>query len=210
MQVDALFKHQECSFCSCGFKIVKRGAADVDMTIPCNNLEVVYGINAWFKLWVTKTLTLLIREDVYNKNLALLSRYTNPKDIHLQYHLFKSGKCLYLSSCMGTYNNNGQGIWNSKSEAQKLEWDFFTLRELYYKNEKETIIKDRYIPLLIRFIRCREIKCNKLKFFFEGMFYIRDNKERMLILIGYYNCIKDCIWRITIRIQKKIKTWNIK
>ena len=191
-QVDILEEHQDCSFCGTGFVVYKNGEKDVDMTIYSSGSECVfYGKESFGRLWIVKTLTLLIRGECYIAYINTeKTKYLYPKDVHLQYHLFKCGKGAYIPQPMGVYNNDGQGVWNSKPYSEKVVSQTNTLRELYYKNDKDADIYDLYMNSLRETIETQGVKGNKVKLWIEGLKESVCNKDRKRVTRSFLYYLK--------------------
>lgn len=195
MQFKALEAHPECSFSGSGFTIHSFGKESKDMTIIDNGKElIIYGIEALGRLWVAKTLTLLINKNCYSVFLKEKDKYKSPKDTYLVYHLFKQGKCAYIAQSLGIYNDNMQGIWNSKSYAEKISWDKNTYRELYWKNNKDRDIYDLYLSYIYKNLWCKEIKTNRLKLWFEGVLLSKSLRELFYLTKAFLSKYKKLIW----------------
>lgn len=193
-QVDVLNDYPECSFCGTGFIEKKVGEPDRDYTIISSNSEVAfYDIRNFGRKWIGKTLTLLIRKTCYVNYVEEIKKYKAPKDTYLLYHLLKQGNCVYIPKPMGVYNNNGQGIWNSKTLAERLAWDTNTMRELYLKNNKDKDIYDLYISYLNMYIMNDMIKERKFQMWFEGITESMSFYDRKQITMSFLPFVKKNI-----------------
>lgn len=192
MQFDALEAHPECSYCATGFIVSTIGQEDKDLTIYSNNIELAfYGIEYFGRQWIGKTLTLLIRGTCYDGYLKEAKKYKSPKDTYLLYHLLKQGKCAYIPQVMGVYNKNGQGIWNSKSYAEKIAWDLNTMRELYLRNNKDSDVYDLYMYYIHKNLKNTEIKSNKLKLWYEGVKESKSLNDTLTISRAFMSYLKN-------------------
>lgn len=192
IQVDALMKYSDCSFSSTGYKTIKEGEMDNNKTIFKDGVKIcVYDIKDYGKLDINKTLTLLMRDVAYKECLNNISKYSNPKDAHLTYHLFKQGNCAYIPQCMGVYRDTGQGIWSSLPDAKKIEWDLCTLRELYNKNGKDPLLYERYFMHIIANISCKDIKNRKIKLFLEGLHVAKNTQDLKRLIKSFISYCKN-------------------
>ena len=190
-QVDVLNAHPECSFCGTGFIEKKIEKLDRDYTIVSPNSEMAfYDIRSFGRKWIGKTLTLLVRNTYYIIYLKESRKYKAPKDTYLLYHLLKQGNCVYIPKPMGVYNNNGQGIWNSKTLAEKIVWDTNTMRELYLKNNRDKDIYDLYINYLNMYVMNEMIKGRKFRTWFEGITESMSFNDRKLITVSFLSVVK--------------------
>lgn len=186
MQVAVLNEHPECSFSGTGFVVNKRGNKE-DMTIyETDNGIRLYGIDKWARLWIAKTLTIMIRSDAYKHFLSVKSMYSHPKDIYLQYHLFTLGKCAYIPLNMGVYNDDGQGIWNSRTYLEQLEWDMFSMQEIYFKNNRDKIVYPHYFKYLKECIFFISDTSKRKDLIMEGIKEARCIKDRIYMIISYF------------------------
>lgn len=191
-QYDALEKYPECSYSSTGFIIKKNGEKDKDMTIyTANSNDIdIYGIENYGK-WIGKTLTLFLRSNIYEKYFnENIKKYEAPKDTHMLYHFLKQGKCAYIPLPMGVYNNNGQGVWNSKSYAEKIFSSLKTRREIYKKNNNDKDFYFAYINTIILYLKHKEVKKNKFGIWCEGMIESNNLKDKLRITRSYLSYIK--------------------
>lgn len=181
MQVNALIEHPECSFSSSGFTIM-RPENNTECIVPTQNTLEIFDIQAWEKLGVTQTLTLLFSHSAYDVYLSEISKYKRPKDTHLCYHLFKQGKCAYISMSTGVYNFTGLGIWSSYTYEQQMEEYLNTRRDIYLKNGKDTIVYPRYFDSLKKSINYTSIGKKKYKLLVEGIREARGFTDNLFIL----------------------------
>lgn len=204
MQVTVLNEHLECSFSGTGFVVHKSGNEE-DMTIyETNNSIRFYGIDKWNRLWIAKTLTMMIRDDAFKHCMSERSKYRIFKDTHLQYHLFKLGKCAYIPLNMGVYNDDGQGIWNSRTYLEKLEWDMFAMRDIYIKNNRDTIVYPHFIKYLKDSIFSISDASKRKELILEGMKEARCLKDWANMIILYIKWIINDI-KIKIGIRTRLK-----
>ena len=205
-QVKSLNKHPECSFSSTGFKVIKKGGEQKDMTLYCNDEDVhIYGLDAWGKLWIGKTLTLMIRKEVWEEYLLAASKYERPKDSYLIYHMFKRGICAYIPECMGAYNNMGQGIWNSLPYYKQIELDTFTMQELYFKNGRDPILHEQYLHAIVKNLECVELDGSKIDILVEAIRESNNIQEKKMVLKAYVLYCKQKGKYLSIGLYHKLK-----
>lgn len=87
------------------------------------------------KRWLTKTLTALFRNDV--QVTQQLAEYKYGRDVHLFYHILKSGKGFYFTKEMGVYRVHLGGVVSMKSTAFHYKTGYLIYKELYGKNNDE-------------------------------------------------------------------------
>ena len=192
-QFEALEKYPACSFCSTGFRIVKKDGNNEDVTIYDNGSDVsFYGIESWTKKWVHQPLTLFIRKDVYDFCMEELSKYYRPKDAHVIYYLFKKGRCVYIPCCMGVYNESGLGVWSSKSYSQQIAMNLKVRRDLYKNNGNDPDVYPPYMLYIFTNLKNLDTK-NHLQLLGEGMREATSWKDRMKLMKSYLVFVKHRI-----------------
>jgi len=187
IQADALNSHPECSLCGTGF--VKRfsdGSPDEDKTIYGNDSNVrIYDIYQWDRLNIVHTLTLMCRTEGFLNYVGKISKYKYSKDTYLFYHLFKNGKCVYIPQPTGVYNVNNLGIWSSMTHEQQIESAFYSYRELYLMNGRDSVIYMHYFPYLLKYVGCKTRHFSDFKLLKEGLRETRDSRDRKSFIKTY-------------------------
>lgn len=92
-------------------------------------------LNRMKKEWLIKTLTILFRKDAFN--LDIIKEYKYTRDVHLFYHLLKSGNGYYLKEALGVYNVHDQGVHSGLIESKKKLVAYNVYEELYRLNLDE-------------------------------------------------------------------------
>lgn len=85
-----------------------------------------------FRRWISKTLTVVFRND-YDYS-SLLSQYKYPRDVHLYYHILKNGKGFFFPFIGGVYRVHGGGVFSASSQMDKLTKGSLIFREIAEKN----------------------------------------------------------------------------
>lgn len=85
-----------------------------------------------FKRWISKTLTVVFRND-YNYS-EILNQYEYPRDVHLFYHILKKGKGYFLPFIGGVYRVHDGGIFSASSQMEKLTKGSLIFREIAKRN----------------------------------------------------------------------------
>ena len=148
-QVDFMENNNQYAFCCHRFKIfdheLKTWNNDYIESIapPIGNVEITKKI--FFRIWVTQPLTALIRKDKYEIIGPLLSKYKLQRDVHLFYHLLKTGNGLLLNENMGVYRVHEGGIASKKKESEKLKTGYLIYKELYMQNILDFTLLKHYI-----------------------------------------------------------------
>lgn len=85
-----------------------------------------------FRRWISKTLTVVFRND-YDYS-SLLSQYKYPRDVHLYYHILKNGKGFFFPFIGGVYRVHDGGVFSASSQMDKLTKGSLIFREIAEKN----------------------------------------------------------------------------
>lgn len=83
--------------------------------------------------WLTKTLTLMFRKSDLEK--ASFNNYKYMRDVHLIYHLFQGGKCMYLLENFGVYRVHDGGVHSGISQRQKRIVKYHVTKEIYLETK---------------------------------------------------------------------------
>ncbi len=202
-QVDFLEKHPEYSLVSGGFKSVNAVTGEEIVSVrnvedTLDNTEQGFDITLerFFKQWLTKTLTLTFRKDMYNPDV--FKKYKYVRDVHLYYHLLKDGKGYYMKEIFGVYHIHQGGIFSLIDNRQKQRIHFFIFQEIY-KNNKDKYTRVQYRKGLVNAIKNPfekiEIKQNKTQLFINLFLLTRNRKElkQVLKLLYSYTVLKRIV-----------------
>jgi len=91
--------------------------------------------------WITKTLTLLFRRGCLD--LAIISRYSYLRDVHIIYYLMKAGRGYYMKDVFGVYNIHNNGVHSRVHNLIRRKTRYHVYEELYEK-EPDDYIKYRF------------------------------------------------------------------
>ena len=100
-----------------------------------------------FKRWISKTLTVVFRND-YNYS-EILNQYEYPRDVHLFYHILKKGKGYFLPFIGGVYRVHDGGIFSASSQMEKLTKGSLIFREIAIRNPDFQPIYEAHIGNVI-------------------------------------------------------------
>lgn len=152
-QVDFLENNPEYSLVCGGFKSINTVTGEEEVIIkdienaPDNTAKGFdITLDRFFKQWLTKTLTLTFRKNMYNE--AMLTKYKYIRDVHLYYHLLKEGKGYYMKEVLGVYRIHRGGIFSEISEKEKSKIYFKVYGELYKSNRSDLLLKKKYLRIL--------------------------------------------------------------
>ena len=93
-------------------------------------------------IWITKTLTLLLRSSALD--YSLLNQYKYCRDVHFVYHALKAGKGYYMPEVMATYRVHDGGVW-SKHDANEKNRTTYELYKELYSFEPNKAVRKRYM-----------------------------------------------------------------
>lgn len=85
-----------------------------------------------FRRWISKTLTVVFRND--HDYSSLLSQYQYARDVHLFYHILKNGKGFFFPFIGGVYRVHDGGVFSASSQMDKLTKGSLIFREIAEKN----------------------------------------------------------------------------
>lgn len=140
-QVDFLETHKDYILVCGGFKSIGRGEEkdEILTSIVASNQEDKEGfsftLNDCRNAWLTKTLTTLFRNG--NEISQYSEKYNFSTDVHLFYHLLRSGKGYYMKQVLGIYNKHAGGVYSLKSRQDKILSHYNLYKDLYDKSPDE-------------------------------------------------------------------------
>lgn len=186
-QVDFLEENPDYSLCVSGYK-TNFGVEKISIpkNVKTEKNGYTFTLNNTTNSWLTKTLTSVFRSnaDVFNS----FSKYKYMRDVHLFYHILKTGKGFYFTSIMGVYNKHEGGINSMKSTKVKANIAYKVYKELYLFNKDEwtRIMYFKHSVNLLRY----NLNINRngssffenFKLFFETLFLVRNSKEIKMFL----------------------------
>jgi len=139
-------------------------------------------------VWITKTMTLLFRHNIFDYNL--LRRYEYSRDVHLVYHLLINGKGYFNPDVMSRYRIHGQGIWGGSEVDVKNETTYELYKELY-AFEKNKAVRKRYLNATLALFNGKLYQKQSIKQFFqhfslyaEAWRHVRDIKDLFFCIGG--------------------------
>lgn len=93
-------------------------------------------------VWITKTLTVMIRRDAIN--VEDLLQYKLCRDVHSVYYALKSGKGYYMPAVMATYRVHDGGVWSKHDSNERNKTTYDLYKELY-QHEPNKAVRKRYM-----------------------------------------------------------------
>lgn len=189
-QVDFLESNLDYTLCVGGFKSVNvytKEEEDVIKTpkgVIKNSDGYSFTLSDTRNNWITKTLTLVFRNK--SEILKQLGQYKSIRDVHLIYHILKTGKGYYFTEVMGTYRIHKGGIFSMRNKDSKLIKHYQIYKELYLVNHDEYCRKNYFNITLIffeyNFFTKKDLK-GSFSLFRESISLVRKPKELMLIVL---------------------------
>ncbi len=198
-QVDFLEEHPEYSMVCGGFKSVNTvtgeeitAIKDVENSIDNTEQGFDITLERFFKQWLTKTLTLVYRTELYNPNDFKDYKYT--KDVHLNYHLLKRGKGYYMKEVFGVYHIHEGGVFSNNSRDAINIDNYIVIKDLYLKDKKSPLLRQRFKKSIHRIIHDKLYKNNKVdkKLLLLELFKLIETKQEFMnFLKSFYSIIKN-------------------
>lgn len=105
---------------------------------------------AWF--WLVRPSTTVFRN--LKDKVKLLEKYEFSFDVHLFYHLLKTGKGFYSKEVLVEYNRHHGGIYSGRSRQELLLAHYQILKELY-NTDQNIYIREQYLKIAFRIINLR-------------------------------------------------------
>jgi len=140
-QVDFLENNQEYSLCSTNYK---RYNQNNHCFLKGNNkrsADFDFDQNTNFKRWVTKTLTVMYRNDFYP---LTLKKIPNFRDFHIFYIVLMHGKGRYLDDITGVYRIHDGGVQSSANSLKKARIDYLVSKEILTLDSNSLIVKEYF------------------------------------------------------------------
>lgn len=135
-QVDFLEKHIDFSMTVGGYSNLIDTKLENCISVHTPEMGI-NGYEVTFEMfllnWLTKTLTLMFRKSDLEK--ASFNNYKYMRDVHLIYHLFQGGKCMYLLENFGVYRVHDGGVHSGISQRQKRIVKYHVTKEIYLETK---------------------------------------------------------------------------
>ncbi|MFA5556628.1 MAG: glycosyltransferase family 2 protein [Flavobacteriaceae bacterium] len=164
-QVDFLEENPEYSLVCGGFKSVNTvtgeeitAIKDVENSIDNTEQGFDITLERFFKQWLTKTLTLVYRTELYNPNDFKNYKYT--RDVHLNYHLLKRGKGYYMKEVFGAYHIHSGGIFSSINENERFNTFYLVYKDLLNYNKDDVFLRRKVVHYLKKNISKRAFRAS--------------------------------------------------
>ncbi len=157
IQVEYLENHPEYLFCCHRYKIFEQNTGrflkEYGYDYYQDGSDLVIDEELFLKVWVTQTLTAMMRMVTWKEVLSARKAYSNPRDVHTYYLLLKQGKGVSLNRCMGVYRWHNGGIAIGQTYFRRYETGFNLYNELLIKNPDDELLKPKVLYYGIRFLR---------------------------------------------------------
>ena len=161
-QVDFLESHDNLSCVCCRYERYiektkeKSDERDLYFDDPKNSLKDFYIFDrkyVFFKQWITKTLTMVYRKDVYDKvsDIYKKKKFKSTQDIHSVFYALKFGKGACLNFKGGIYRIHETNVWGHLSDEKKFLSRYETYQD-FHKKEHSPIIWYTYHALKTGYI----------------------------------------------------------
>lgn len=178
-QVDLLEKHKDCSVC-CGGYYIKNNSEETSLVCEykANQISFKFDLKDWSQNWLTKTLTMMYRNEVLNDYPR--NKYKFGRDIHICYHLLRKGAGIYLSEPLGVYNIHKGGICSMVDKSVNAIHSYNCYKEIYNFNTGEEIARILFLKSIYKrliFWKKKDTLLLKCKLWKEGLSISKKGKE---------------------------------
>lgn len=187
-QVDLLEKYSECSMCCSGYIRNQAGKKDIVRNILSEKGFFFFTGEDWAKQWMANPLTWVYRKEKMRECDAKLGVYKYFRDIHIIYHLLKTGNGIYLSEITAVYHLHPGGVCSSLSVLEKVRDSYKCYKELYLNNQ-DKVLRENYFNS----IRARLMFGDKKRVLFqEGQGMSCSLRKRITLLLAFI--IPTFVW----------------
>lgn len=140
-QIDFLLKNNDYNLVSTAYKILDSNTNKISdvITIPKRKKINANGYSFVLKDTVNLSIVRFLTATFVNSAdlFDSFKQYTYARDIHLFYHLLKSGKAFHFIEIMGVYRIHEGGIFSMKHGKVNIYQKYYIDKELYSKNKDE-------------------------------------------------------------------------
>ena len=198
-QVEFLEANTEYSLICGGFKSVNVQTKEEEIIIKdiehsSDNTDAGFDITLerFFRQWLTKTLTLVYRQELYNLND--FKNYKLKRDVHVNYHLLKQGKGYYMKEVLGVYHIHAGGIFSLKPTYSKKKISYLILKEIYENNTDDNYCRLAYFNSIRSIIKKRiyqsDKNLKKYRLIIELLLLVRNKKEMKKVINTIFERVK--------------------
>ena len=140
-QVEFMEEHVECSVCSHRFNVLDQNLnkMEEDWLSPCfakdNQEGFFYSNGDNYGIWITQPMTTVYRNSV--SSTIDLKKYKYACDIHLYYHLLKSGKGYCFPFVGAVYRKHEGGTDSPFTQKDRFKMGILKYGDLYRHNRED-------------------------------------------------------------------------
>jgi glycosyltransferase involved in cell wall biosynthesis len=147
-QVDFMEANPEYVLCCHRYKIYNQNDGTWDKDYVHQLFEISpngfsFSNQENFKVWITKTLTLLIRQDALRK-MPSKKGFKYWRDVHMNYYLLKQGKGFCMPLEGSVYRRHQSGIFSALQQTQQRRIGMKIWYELLKYNQDDEILVTFY------------------------------------------------------------------
>lgn len=184
IQYGFMEKNPQYLFCSHRYKIFEqkkqRFLKEYTYDYYVDNNDLIIDESLFLKVWVTQTLTIFLRTDVYDKTYySILNKYSSSRDVYFYYTLLQAGKGISLNREMGVYRWHEGGIAIGQKPYQRYKMGFKVLNEIYCKNPTDNLLVPRVFYNGVRLLRYSKLNGEALSIFNYLWKFSNSIKEKM-------------------------------
>lgn len=156
-QVDLLETYPEASLCAGGYIELFMAGGDKLQAIsqkriiykkngellPEGDIEKYYFFTEkeWSRRWLTKTLTIVFREEALGRLLDDIPKFNYYRDIHLCYYLLQEGCGIYIPQVLGTYQIYENGVFGARTRQAQRHQHEKCYKELWRVHKRPILLK---------------------------------------------------------------------
>lgn len=146
-QVEFLEEHPEYSLCCHRYKVYderdqKWSEDSISRLFEQNPNGFAFGRVDNFRVWITKTMTVVYRQE--NSRNIHYPGYKYTRDVHLNYHLLKTGIGYCFPFFGAVYRKTAGSVYAPLSIIEKQRLDLVVWMEIVLKNKDDKAVQEAY------------------------------------------------------------------
>lgn len=149
-----------------------------------------YAMEGLVDEWKCQTLTVMFRRE--KVDFEKLKSYKILYDTMLFYELLKNGRGYYLNETVGVYRHHSEGAWHGKTGRQKMKFVISQFYEIWRKNKKDQIIKNKVQQSILDYLRGTTLFTSpEPSYFFRVVSkYLRVTKDYKYLKLLFINHVR--------------------
>lgn len=149
-----------------------------------------YAMEGLVDEWKCQTLTVMFRAE--KADFEKLKSYSILYDTMLFYELLKNGRGYYLNETVGVYRHHSEGAWHGKTGSQKMKFVITQFYEIWRKNKKDRIIKNKVQQSMLDYLRGVTFFSNPEPTYYLSVIvkYLRVTKDYKYLKLLFINHVR--------------------